>query len=554
MKNYSPVRKSVQGICGFSMLLMATACGGGDGPSPSGGSSAPPPASGGGATGPTWTAGNYPPASQFKNRCETVRTGVDIEGNPYPDMAGSTLEENFYLRSWTHETYLWNDEVVDRNPADYNDPVQYFSVLKTTATTASGKDKDQFHFSQPTEDYLRERNSAPQASYGAQFVALSVTPPRDIRVAYTDPNTPASEEIMGQPNLQRGSKILEIDGIDVINTNDQAEIDHLNNALFPSAAGEMHSFVVTDPGAAGTRSVILTAEHVASKAVNLVDVIDTPTGKVGYAHITTFSPFASEQEISEAIDTLSAANVSDLVLDLRYNGGGLVAVAAQLGYMVAGDAQSLGKTFEGFRFNDDAGNLNPVTGEVNSPLPFINTGIGFSLPDGVPLTSLDLSRVYILSTDNTCSASEAIINGLRGIDVEVILIGETTCGKPYGFYPESNCGETYYSIQFQGVNHKGFGDYADGFTPTNSTNAYGVKIPGCAISDDLDHALGDPSEAMLAAALHFRSTGACPTPPMSPLALNFAARSAGGAAEASPIPLMSGMNVMQRNRDMRMPN
>jgi hypothetical protein len=57
---------------------------------------------------------------------------------------------------------------------------------------------------------------------------------------------------------------------------------------------------------------------------------------------------------------------------------------------------------------------------------------------------------------------------LRGIDVEVVQIGSPTCGKPYGFYPTDNCGTTYFTIQFQGVNNKGFGDFADGFIPTST--------------------------------------------------------------------------------------
>ncbi len=531
--------------------MLAVACGGGGGSQNSGGGSTPPPSSGGGGggqTGPTWTAGVYEASSQFRNRCETVRTGADIEGNPFPDMAGSTLHENFFLRSWTNETYLWNDEVTDRNPAGFDDPVEYFALLKTTAQTASGKDKDEFHFTQTTADYLRERNAEPFASYGAVLVAFSTTPPRDIRVSYTDPGTPASQEIMGQPNLQRGSKIIEIDGIDLVNTNSQSELDILNAALFPENAGAMHTFVVEDPGVAGTRSVTLTSADIAPRAVNLTDVIDTPSGKVGYAHITTFSPYASEEEIADAIALFDAEGVSDLVLDLRYNGGGLLAVASQLGYMVAGGAQTSGKVFEGFRFNDDAGSTNPVTGEPNTPAPFYSTGLGFSLADGAPLASLDISRVFILTTQDTCSATESVVNALRGIDVEVILMGEGTCGKPYGFYPQSNCGQTYFSVQFQGVNDKGFGDYMDGFIAANSSAAAGVRIPGCAVADDFAHDLGDPAEAMLAAALQYRDAGTCPTPSASAGITVSAVEETTAPAALSP-----RIDVMRENRDMRMP-
>ena len=110
------------------------------------------------------------------------------------------------------------------------------------------------------------------------------------------------------------------------------------------------------------------------------------------------------------------------------------------------------------------------------------------------MPSLDLSRVFVLTGGGTCSASESIINGLRGIDLEVIQIGATTCGKPYGFYPADNCGTTYFSIQFQSVNAKGFGDYPDGFSPQNTARTEGVSVPGCVVGDDFGHALGDVDE------------------------------------------------------------
>jgi len=103
----------------------------------------------------------------------------------------------------------------------------------------------------------------------------------------------------------------------------------------------------------------------------------------------------------------------------------------------------------------------------------------------------------VLTGAGTCSASESIINGLRGAGVTVNQIGTTTCGKPYGFYPQDNCGTTYFAIQFQGVNQLGFGDYADGFAPT------------CTVADDFNHALGDPAEARLAMALGHRASGSC---------------------------------------------
>ena len=137
-------------------------------------------------------------------------------------------------------------------------------------------------------------------------------------------------------------------------------------------------------------------------------------------------------------------------------------------------------------------------------------GVGFSVDVNEPLPALNLNRVFVLASEGTCSASESLINGLLGIDVEVILIGGTTCGKPYGFVPTDNCGTTYFTVQFRGENEKGFGDYAEGFAPNNTTNLGGEKITGCQVDDDLDHLLGDENEAMLQAALDYRETGLCP--------------------------------------------
>src|SRR5690606_24105135 len=95
---------------------------------------------------------------------------------------------------------------------------------------------------------------------------------------------------------------------------------------------------------------------------------------------------------------------------------------------------------------------------------------------------------------------------------EVIQIGSTTCGKPYGYYPHDNCGTTYFSIQLQAVNDKGFGEYQDGFSPGNTLGPAGVRLPGCSVADDFSKPLGDPTEARFAAALQHRVDGSCPVP------------------------------------------
>ena len=147
---------------------------------------------------------------------------------------------------------------------------------------------------------------------------------------------------------------------------------------------------------------------------------------------------------------------------------------------------------------------------VRIPFPTTTYGIAKSYESGIQLPTLDLSRVYIIASRNTASASELLINGLRGIDFEVILIGNSTVGKPYGWVPEDNCGTTYSTVQFMSKNAKGFGDFADGFMPASLSNETN-EVRGCLVYEDLDHLLGDINEKMLATAIYHIENGSCPS-------------------------------------------
>jgi hypothetical protein len=231
---------------------------------------------------------------------------------------------------------------------------------------------------------------------------------------------------------------------------------------------------------------------------------------MGYMQFNSFIR-TGQQELIEGFQQFVDQGVTELVIDLRYNGGGLLAMASQVAYMVAGGAQTNNQTFETLQFNGKYPNKNPVTGDTLQPTPFYTREIDWTTNQFTnnTLPSVELTRVFILATDNTCSASEAVINGLRGIDVEVVLIGDTTCGKPFGFYATDNCSTTYFTIQFQGVNAKDFGEYSEGFSPVNSP-VFDDELPGCRVADDFTQMLGDEDESLLASAISFAETGSCP--------------------------------------------
>jgi carboxyl-terminal processing protease len=411
---------------------------------------------------------------------------VDANGsNPAATRIESLTREKEWIRAYVNEAYLWFDKVPSLNPlaADFSNESQvyasldnYFSDLTVNRTNPAREDR--FSFTLPTKQWRALSEQGVSLGYGIEFAVVSNTVPRVIRIAYVEPNTAAA-----RAGLRRGDQVTSVNGFD-IDTNTQAGLDAINAAIFPSVAGTNTLGFSRNGASAGTFA--LAAADVALTPVPTTRRLSTPSGDVGYIafndHILT-----AEDQLVAAFRSL--AGVSDLVLDLRYNRGGFLFLAAQTGYMIAGAQRTGTRVFEKLEYNSKR------SAESNSPnaiTPFFNiTRANATLP------TLNLGRVWVLSTGSTCSASESIINGLRGIGVTVNVIGGNTCGKPFGFTARDNCGISYFPIEFKGVNAVGFGDFGNGFAPT------------CDARDDFSRAQGDPTEAMLAQALNHRATNSC---------------------------------------------
>jgi hypothetical protein len=476
----------------FAALVLLSGCGGGGGNpgTTTGGTPV-----GGTPTGPTTpvtppVVGQGDPIPEnyqsYANLCAAPRTGVDASGLAFPDRQGTMQDEMRFLRGWADRNYLWYDEIpATLRMADFTNTLDYFAALKTPALTAAGKPKDRFHFTYTTAEWDALTTAGEEVGYGLTWSRNSATAPRTWLASIVEPGSPAA-----RAGLQRGDMLTAVDGIDFVNTSSTEGIDAINAGLFPEKSGETHRLTIHR----GSTSfdVSLVSSVVASASVKNAKVIDTPTGKVAYLTFDDHNAVA-EKQLIDAFSMFKSQGATDLVLDMRYNGGGLLYIAAELGYMIAGPASN-NRVFEGLVYNNKL--------PQDPPIPFRSVAYGFPSPNqatpGMALPYLGLKRVTVLTTAGTCSASEAVINGLRGIDIEVNVIGGQTCGKPYGFTPVDNCGTTYFSIEFKGVNAKDFGDFPDGFAPT------------CTVADDLNHALGDPAENVLAAALAYRATNACP--------------------------------------------
>jgi carboxyl-terminal processing protease len=446
----------------------------------------------GGGGGDSGDDGRLPASSTLAGQCAA--------NNPLAPAASKTATldtERRWVRSYVDEVYLWYREIpaVDSSAADFNlasvsdSLYNYFEALKSRQSTASNKPRDQFSFTYPTAEYEALSQSGIVAGFGAQWVLGSPTPPRNLRVLYVEPNTPATTA-----GVKRGMRVVSVNDVS-IDDNTDAGVAIISEGVFSPVTGKSYKFVFEDTSGA-LLTVTMAAGQITKTPVQNVGTIDTPTGRVGYM---TFNDHIrpAEGQLVSAFTQLRGVN--DLVLDLRYNGGGAIYIASQVGYMIAGRNRTNNKTFERFQFSDKR------AADTNNPdnnFPFFGTASGLGgtgTTKDATLPSLDLNRVYVLVSPGTCSASESIVNGLRGVDVEVVLVGGTTCGKPYGFTPKDNCGMSYFPIEFQGVNAKNSGDFADGFAPTAT----------CAVGDDLSKPLGDRSEGMLAAALNHRASGSC---------------------------------------------
>ncbi len=392
-------------------------------------------------------------------------------------------------KDWIHshldDVYLWYNQIVDVTADNYAVPADYFYALlvKSEDHPWYATDPDAtFSFTASQAEMDAFFQSASSVGYGTNFVADPIPAQPDhsyIRVSYSEPGSPAAQQ-----NMVRGAIINKINGTDI----SQVTSANLRSALYPTQAGQSNTFEIIDAGATSPRSVTLTAAAVTSSPVLTSSIINTNDGKkVGYIvfndHIAP-----AEQALKTAIQNFKTVGIDDLVLDVRYNGGGLIYIASELASMISGSATN-GQTFEKFQYNDKH---SEKTNSANSTMPFYSTD-----SDDSPLPQLGLTRVFVLTSQSTCSASESIINGLSPF-IQVFTFGSTTCGKPYGMVQTNNCEQAYFAIQFRGVNANGDGNYENGIAPT------------CAAKDDLDHPLGNSNESMLASALSYRTDGTCP--------------------------------------------
>lgn len=418
---------------------------------------------------------------------------------------GSFATEQQFVRAYMNEAYLWYHEVPEVDPRSpvylrggYQDAIsRYFHALRSPVEAMPGKLKDRFSFVTSTAEWKALSEAGVSHGYGADIAVLASQPPRELRLSLVHEGTPAAEQ-----HLLRGDRLLTIRTgddrvIDVVNTEDAAEIREMERLLFKPDAGQqlMMTFGRHDGGQILAE---LKAGEYEQRSVHTTRTLMAADGEeVGYLVLKSFN-LPLEGQMLKAMREFKARRVKDVIVDLRYNGGGYLYQAAQLAYMLVDPELSRGKVFERLKYNDKRRADSEAAASILSFMDRSSGRDGTGTHAGEALPNLGLRRIYVLTGGDTCSASESLINGLRGIDAEVVLIGSVTCGKPYGFTAKDNCGMSYFPIEFVGVNDKGVGDFDEGFTPD------------CQVADDFGRQMGDQGEGLLAAALYHRAHGRCP--------------------------------------------
>lgn len=369
-------------------------------------------------------------------------------------VTGQTL----FVRNTLQDIYLWYRELPDPDPALFDSPEAYLEAVRYRPLDSG------FSYIAPeaASDAFFSESQFIGFGFGAKLLAAD-----DYRVTEVYPASPAAEA-----GLERGHRILEINGRTVA---DLVATGELGSAFGPSEVGVAGRVRFRD--LSGTEvEVVMSKRIVTIPTVSATQVYDVGGRRVGYVVLRNFVQ-PSIAALDAAFAQLAATGAVELVLDLRYNGGGLVSVAQHLAGLIGG-SRTAGQVFTRFVHNDK-----------NS---FRDSTFAFPLPPD----ALGLERVVVIATRSSASASELVVNALRPF-LPVVLVGDATFGKPVGQYGFRFCGKILFPVAFTARNANDEGDFFGG-------------IPAdCAAPDDLDRPFGDAGEGSLAAALHYVATGAC---------------------------------------------
>jgi len=403
------------------------------------------------------------------NRTQVASSG---QGASYEDVIKAATTAPLSVRQemfdYIQDEYLW---YADLPSIDLSNPE--YANLSTLLAALRKSPEDRFSYLANAVSQAQRFQQGVSGTFGFRY-SIRNDNPLDIRITSVDDFGSVAEA-----GIQRGDRILSIDGQSLgdISAEDFSQILTADGSL-----GVQHTLLMRHPDGSEAEYRITRTEHALSP-IRRQQIFTNPGSgrRVGYVQVEEFIGRTAEQMPALRAGFDNAA-LDDLILDLRYNGGGYVSVSRDLASSFYGQGQAT-DVYTTLQYNDKNRD-NDIT------FPYLQFSDAIST----------LQRIFVLTTTATCSASEEVINGLKPF-MEVITVGATTCGKPYA--------STQYELipglvnmnilDSRSVNANGEGDFFNGLPAT------------CEAQDDPVLPFTDPSESLISEALFYTENNRCLT-------------------------------------------
>ncbi|MGA0557004.1 S41 family peptidase [Larkinella sp. VNQ87] len=381
---------------------------------------------------------------------------------PEPSVTSTPSKADQSVNNWILENmravYYWNDKI-PANPDTTLAPESLFYSLLYDYNNSANPERDRFSWIQPNVEELKSSLSGEEKTTGLEvkyYLRAQGSTDVIIQVLYVLPGSPAAKA-----GLKRGDIITAVNG-QKLTTSNYASLAN-EPTTFNYGLGKVESGKIVD-----TQTVkIVTAEVFQQNPVFLDSVYTIGSKRIGYLVYNQFIPGPNgsttptyDQKLEQIFTKFKARGVNELVLDLRYNPGGYVSSSVKLASMIGKGIDNT-KTFYRTEYNKDLMAEIEQEGQTNDLVTrFQNKSQNIGS---------NLSRVFVLTSGGTASASELIINGLKPF-MSVITIGETTYGKNVGSITiEDETGKIKWGMQpivFKSFNALNQSDYSTGFKPT----------------------------------------------------------------------------------------
>lgn len=395
--------------------------------------------------------------------CKKEDSGSNNPPPTSPTVSQADLDKDSTL-IYTKDIYLWNEKIpATFNARNYADPAAIMTAIRQYAIEpgfTSSVDRWSFAIGKKEWD---DASSGVAGDYGLNVFFIKEG---DLRVRAVESRSPA-----GVAGVKRGWRITKIAGSTNITT---SNADFIVQNVYMSSSTD---FTFQKPDGSSV-NLTLKATTYQETPVVLDSVYTANNKKVGYLVFNSFlgDTTAVLSDFNRVFNRFSAEGVQDVVVDLRYNGGGYVSLARTLANYLAPQSAN-GDVMMTQKFNN-------LYARFNSTERFSKKG------------SLNLSRVFFIVGSGTASASELLINSLKPY-MEVFLLGASkTHGKPVGYFP-IDIGKDWYilPVSFFTVNKAGNGHYYNGMELNHQ------------VADGLDKDWGDREETSLASAIRYISSG-----------------------------------------------